>query len=244
MVATFHLHCLGHRVKYGNPELRNTTQKFLSTTRPCCSIEFMELSLFWVILVTYNIGIYICIYIYEVSYIHSFFVISNCSVFSALHAKHFEIWKKYFVKLTSRLLHSAIHHVMCYFWVFIVNPFFYAVFFFSRKLCLLSSSCHLLITELISLDTSSKLTVGFFLKITSFSWIKLSVLLDELNSMDWLLKSWWWIFLKQILFYCCKRILQKMLEAFWKIYLNIIGNVNFLRGWEGLAGGRGKILEN
>ena len=35
-----------------------------------------------------------------------------------------------------------------------------------------------------------------------------------------------------------------MLEAFWKIYLNIIVNVNFLRGWEGLAGGRGKILEN
>ena len=93
MVATFHLHCLWHRVKYGNPEEGNTTQKFLSTTRPCCSIEFMELSLFWVILVTYNIGIYICIYIYKVSYIHSFFVIFNCNVFSALHAKHFEIWK-------------------------------------------------------------------------------------------------------------------------------------------------------
>ena len=35
----------------------------------------------------------ICIYIYKVRYIPSFFVIFNCSVFSALHAKHFEIWK-------------------------------------------------------------------------------------------------------------------------------------------------------
>ena len=32
-------------------------------------------------------------YIYKVSYIHSFFVIFNCNVFSALRAKHFEIWK-------------------------------------------------------------------------------------------------------------------------------------------------------
>ena len=65
----------------------------LSTTRPCCSIEFIESFLFWVILVTNNIGIYFCIYIYKVSYIHSFFVIFNCNVFSALRAKHFEIWE-------------------------------------------------------------------------------------------------------------------------------------------------------
>ena len=93
MAATFHLHYLGHRIKYGNLEVGNTTQQLLLTTRPCCSIEFIESFLFWVILVTYNIGIYICIYIYKVSYIHSFFVIFNCNVFSALHAKHFEIWK-------------------------------------------------------------------------------------------------------------------------------------------------------
>ena len=93
MVATFHLHYLGHKIKYGNLEVGNTTQQLLSTTRPCCSIEFIESFLFRVILVTYNIGIYICIYIYKVSYIHSFFVIFNCNVFSALHAKHFEIWK-------------------------------------------------------------------------------------------------------------------------------------------------------
>ena len=93
MVATFHLHCLRYKIKYGNPEVRNTTQQLLSRTTPCYSIEFIGPFLLWVILVTYNIGIYICIYIYKVSYIHSFFVIFNCNVFSALHAKHFEIWK-------------------------------------------------------------------------------------------------------------------------------------------------------
>ena len=93
MVATFHLYCLGHRVKYGNPEVRNNTLEFLPTTQPCYSIEFIESFLFWVILITYNIGIYICIYIYKVSYIHSFLLSSTVMFFSALHAKHFEIRK-------------------------------------------------------------------------------------------------------------------------------------------------------
>ena len=93
MVAIFHLHCLGHRVKYGSPEVGKTTQQFFSKMRSCCSIEFVESFSFWVILVTYDIGIYICTYIFKVSYIHSFFVIFNCNVFSALHAKQFEIWK-------------------------------------------------------------------------------------------------------------------------------------------------------
>ena len=122
MVATLHLHCLGHRIKYGNLEVGNTTQQFLSTIQPCSSIEFIKSFLFLVILATYNIGIYICIYIYKVSYIHSFSVIFNCNVSSALHAKHFEIWKIIFVKLASRLFHSTIHQVMWCFWVFIVNP--------------------------------------------------------------------------------------------------------------------------
>ena len=81
MVATFHLHYLGHRIKYGNLEEGNTTQQLLSTTRPCCSIEFIESFLFWVILVTYNIGIYICIYIYKVSYIRSFLLSSAVMFF-------------------------------------------------------------------------------------------------------------------------------------------------------------------
>ena len=164
MVATFHLHYLGHRIKYGNLEVGNTTQQLLSTTRPCCSIEFIESFLFWIILVTYNIGIYICIYIYRVSYICSFFVIFN----SALHAIHFEIWKKKFVKLMSRLFHSMIHQVMWYFWVFIMNSFslLWSILF-SGKLCFLCFPCLLLIAESISLDPSGKPTVRFFLKITS-----------------------------------------------------------------------------
>ena len=120
--------------------------------------------------------------------------------------------KKYFVKLMSRLLHSTIHQVMWYFWVFIVNPFslLWSIFF-SRKLCFLWSPCLLLIAESISLDTSGKPTVGFFLKITSPSWIILSISIDELNSINWLLKSWWWIFLK---FY--------FIRDFLRLYLNII----------------------
>ena len=135
----------------------------------------MSTARLYYLFVTYNSGIYICIYIYKVSYIHSFFVIFNCNVFSALHAKHFEI-----------------------FWVLRVTPFslLCSIFFLSRKLCFLRSPCLLLIAESISLDTSGKPTVGFFLKISSSSWIILSISLDELNSSDWLLKSWWWIFLK------------------------------------------------
>ena len=65
MVATFHLHYLVHKIKYGNLEVGNTTQQLLSTTQPCCSIEFIESFLFRVIFVTYTIDIYIyCIYIY------------------------------------------------------------------------------------------------------------------------------------------------------------------------------------
>ena len=46
------LHCLGHRIKYGYPKVGNATQQTLST-RPYCSIEFIESFVFWVILVTY-----------------------------------------------------------------------------------------------------------------------------------------------------------------------------------------------
>ena len=133
MVATYHLHSLRHRIKYGNPEVGNTTKQFFSKTRPCCSIEFIESFLFWVILVTYDIAIYICIYIYKVSYIHSFLLSSTVMFF--LHCV-LNVWgmKKYFVKLMSRLLHSTIHQVMWYFWVFIVNPFslLWSIFFLKK----------------------------------------------------------------------------------------------------------------
>ena len=192
MVATFHLHCLGHRIKYGNPEVGNTTQQFLSTTRPCCSIEFIESFLFSAIVFSYNIGIYIGIYIYKVSYIHSFFVIFNCNVFSALHAKHFEIcknilWNWWIDWLIARSIKCAIFLDVHSESIFPVM----ALFFFSKKLCFLWSPCLLLIAESTSLDTSGKPTVGFFLKITFPFWTILSISLDELNLIDWLLKSWW-----------------------------------------------------
>ena len=127
MVATFHLNCLGPRIKYGNPEVENTRQQFLSTTPPSCSIESIESFLFWFISITYNTGIYICIYIYKVSYIHSSFV---CNVF--LNILRYEK----ILKLTSRLLYSTIHHVMWYLWVFIVNPFsLLCSIFFSQENC-------------------------------------------------------------------------------------------------------------
>ena len=165
MVVIFHLHYLRRRIKYGNLEVGNTTKQLLPTTRPCCSNEFIESFLFRVILVTCNIGIYICIYIYKVSYIHSFLLSSTVMFF--LHCV-LNVWgmKKYFVKLMSRLLHSTIHQVMWYFWVFIVNPFslLWSIFF-SRKVCFLWSPCLLLIAESISSDTSRKAAVGFSWKL-------------------------------------------------------------------------------
>ena len=123
MVATFHLHYLGHRIKY--TEVGSITQQFLPTTRPCCSIELIELFLLWFILVTYNIGIYICIHVYKVSYIHSLLLSSTVTFFlhCMLNILKNIFSKKCFVKLMIRLLHSTIHQVMCYFWVFILNPF-------------------------------------------------------------------------------------------------------------------------
>ena len=129
--------------------------------------------------------------------------------------------KKFFVELMSRLSHSAIHQIMWYFWVSMV--FFFWKFFFSRKRWFLWSPCVLLIAESVSLDNCGKPTVGLLLKVTSPSWIILSILLDGPNSIDWLLKSWWEICLKQLLFYCYKRILieQKTLAVSWRIFLNI-----------------------
>ena len=98
--------------------------------------------------------------------------------------------KKYFVKLMSGLLHSSINRVVkwyseCSKWIYFS---FYAVFFFlSRKLCFFWSPCFLLIAELISLCTSGKSTVGFFLKILSLCWI-----ICQSHLMNWIrVKDYW-----------------------------------------------------
>ena len=112
-----------------------------------------------------NIGKYICIYIYKVSYIRSF-LLSSAVMFFLHWMLNILRLKKYFVKLMSRLLHSTIHQVMWYFWGLILNPlsFSWSIWFFWRKLCFLWSPCLLLIAESVSLDTSDKPTLGFFLE--------------------------------------------------------------------------------
>ena len=131
------------------------------------------------------------IYIYKVGYIHYVFVILNCNNFS-------EIWKNI-------LWNWCVDCFIAWFikWCDILGaynesifPFMQYVLFLSRKLCFLRSLCLLLIAESITLDTSGRLTVGFFLKISSSSWIILSISLNELNSSDWFLKRLWWILLK------------------------------------------------
>ena len=78
--------------------------------------------------------IYLHIYIYKVSCIHSFFVIFICSFFLHYMLNTFR-YEKHFVKLMSRLLHSTTHQVMWCFLVFIVNPFSHLWSFFSQENC-------------------------------------------------------------------------------------------------------------
>ena len=140
---------------------------------------------------------YIYIYIYKVTYIHPFFLFfSTGIIFLHCMLNILKYEKKLFE--TDQWIASWLHPSSdVIFWMPIVNPFslLCSILFLSRKLCFLQSPCLLLITESISLDTSGKTTVRFFLKISSSSWIILSISLNELNSNDWLLKRWW-IFLK------------------------------------------------
>ena len=62
------------------------------------------------------------------------------------------------------------------------------------------------------------------MKITSPSWIIYSFLLDELNSIDWLLKANDKFFWNNFYFILVKEFWygKKVLEIFWRISLNII----------------------
>ena len=142
--------------------------------------------------------------------------------------------KKYFVKLTSRLRQRSIHQVMWYFWVFIMNLFFLLwSILISQENCVYFDVLVSLNTELISLDTSCKPKVGFFLKITSKilpSWIILSISFDELNSINWLLKGW--IFLKfyfiAVKIFDVANNIRGFLETSFEYYfLSIIVKANF-----------------
>ena len=136
---------------------------------------------------------YLYIYIYKVSYIHSFLL----SVFTALHAKHFKIWKNILSNwwVDCLIVRSSKWCDISGYSKWIHFPF-YGVFFLCFYACFLWSPSLLLIAESISLVTSGKSTVGFVLNIASPSWFLLSISLNELNSVDWLLKNWRWTFLK------------------------------------------------
>ena len=136
--------------------------------------------------------------------------------------------KKYFMKLMSRLLHSRINQVMWYFCVFIVNPFclLWSIFF-SRELHFPWSPFVLLIAEWICLDTSGEPTVGFFLKITSPSWIILSISLDELHLINLSALHLMMKFLEILLYYCKKILVWQKILVFQYYFLNIIVNVSF-----------------
>ena len=130
------MHYLGHRIKYGNLQVGNTTQQLLSTTPPCCSSEFIESFLFLVILVTDNIDIYIYIYIFTKFTIFILFLLSSTVVFF-LHCmlnllRYEKLWNV--VKLMSRFLRSTIHQVMWFFWMFIVNAFYLLWSIFLKKI--------------------------------------------------------------------------------------------------------------
>ena len=79
--------------------------------------------------------VYIFVYIFtKLAVLIFFFYLQLQWFFSTLNAKYFDM-KKYFLKLMSRLLHSTIHQVMWYFWVFIVNLFSLLWSFFSQENC-------------------------------------------------------------------------------------------------------------
>ena len=179
--------CLGHRIKYENPEVGNTTQQFLSTTRPCCSIEFIESFLFWVIIITYK-QVYIFVYIFIklailiiFCYLHFMLNILTyknifCETDEAIASKH---------DPSSNMILLGVHSE---------STFPFMEFFFLKKIMFLLVSlayCWVNQSRYVWLTYC-----GVFLKTTSASWIILSISLDGLNSIDWLWKSWLWVFLK------------------------------------------------
>ena len=87
------------------------------------------------------IYIYIFVYVFvKLTIFFLFFVTFKCNVFSALHAKHFDIWKNilwnwwvdYFILRPMEWCDDG-----CSEWIYFP---FYEVFFFSRKLPLVSLS--------------------------------------------------------------------------------------------------------
>ena len=106
VVATFHLYYLGHRVKYGNPEVGNTNN-FCQQHDQAAVLSLLN-HFYFESFSSHVIQVYICIYIDNVSYFIFFLLSSTVTLF--LHCMLNVL--RYEKILPSRLLHSTIHQVM------------------------------------------------------------------------------------------------------------------------------------
>ena len=95
MVATFYLHSLGQRIKYGNPKVGDIIQRFcqqhdhavvMSLLNHFYFESFSSSHVIWVDTFAY-------IFIKLAMFILFLFFIFNCNVFSVWHAKYFDIRK-------------------------------------------------------------------------------------------------------------------------------------------------------
>ena len=121
--------------------------------------------------------------------------------------------KKYFVKLTSRLLHSTFHQVMWYLWVFIVNPFSLLCSFFSEEY-FLSLVCFLSPLPINNKSTflSSQHFIWYIDWIFYFTFITknanakriLSLNFVNVSSSYWKLYAFKTKFFSKILINCCR----------------------------------------
>ena len=178
------------------------------------------LRVYWIIFILSHFLSHILSHIFCHSFY--FFAIFDRNVFSALYAKNFEkkLWKNIlwnwwvdcFLARSIKWCDVLSGHSESF-------SSFIQYFFSLQKTVFLSASLSLAYCWINQFRCFWQTQCDDFLENSSSSWIILSFSLDELNSSDWLWKRWWWIFLKQLLFYGCKRIFiwQKILDVFWRI---------------------------
>ena len=80
MVAAFHLHSLGHRIKYRNSELGNNNQQFLSTTPHAAELSLLN-HFYFESFSSHIILVYVYLYIFVKLAIFIPFLLSSTVVF-------------------------------------------------------------------------------------------------------------------------------------------------------------------
>ena len=80
MVAAFHLHSLGHRIKYRNSELGNNNQQFLSTTPHAAELSLLN-HFYFESFSSHIILVYIFVYIFIKLTIFVLFLLSSTVMF-------------------------------------------------------------------------------------------------------------------------------------------------------------------